>query len=297
MSTDAETSTRQGSLAELQDFVARHSRLFVLSGAGVSTASGIPGYRDRDGQWKRSPPVTLQEFLGKPSARRRYWVRSMLGWPIIAGAAPNAAHEALARLEDDGSLGQLVTQNVDGLHQRAGSAKVLELHGSIGRVRCLECGMTYARGQIQQMLDAANAEFPRVAAAVAPDGDADLDACDLDSFEVPACVGCGGVLKPDVVFFGESVPRDRAAAASKAVDDCDAMLVVGSSLMAYSGYRLCEQAERSSKPIVAINLGRTRADPLLAFKVEQPCAETLAALLAGLGAAPFGAPSSERLRR
>jgi NAD-dependent SIR2 family protein deacetylase len=286
VSTLAQTSTRERSLAELQDFVARHSPLFVLGGAGVSTASGIPGYRDRDGRWLRSPPVTLQEFLGKPSARRRYWARSMLGWPVIADAAPNAAHGALARLEDKGRLGRLVTQNVDGLHQRAGSSKVLELHGSIGRVTCLDCGATYARGEIQHRLDAANTEFPRRAAAIAPDGDVDLDACDLDSFDVPACSGCGGVLKPDVVFFGGSVPRERVAAASKAVDDCDAMLVVGSSLMAYSGFRLCEQAERSGKPIAAINLGRTRADPLLALKVEQPCAEALPALVAGLGAAP-----------
>jgi NAD-dependent SIR2 family protein deacetylase len=208
----------------------------------------------------------------------------MIGWPLMAGAVPNAAHEALARLEDDGRLGQLVTQNVDGLHQRAGSSKVIELHGTIGRVTCVDCGTAYARAQIQEMLAAVNPDFSREAAAIAPDGDADLDTRDLDSFEVPVCTCCGGVLKPDVVFFGGSVPRDRVAAASKAVDDCDAMLVVGSSLMAYSGFRLCEQAERSGKPIAAINLGRTRADSLLAFKVEQPCAEALAALVERLDA-------------
>jgi NAD-dependent SIR2 family protein deacetylase len=275
-------STREGGAAELRAFVAAHARLFVLGGAGVSTASGIPGYRDRDARWKRTPPVMLQDFLGKPSARRRYWARSLIGWPIVAGAVPNAAHEALARLEDDGRLSQLVTQNVDGLHQRAGSSKVLELHGSIGRVKCLDCGTSYTRARIQQMLETANPAFARAAATVAPDGDADLDARDLDGFEVPACACCGGVLKPDVVFFGDSVPGDRVAAASKAVDDCDAMLVVGSSLMAYSGFRLCEQAERSGKPIAAINLGRTRADPLLTLKIEQPCAEALTALVAGL---------------
>jgi NAD-dependent SIR2 family protein deacetylase len=279
-----QTSRHRGSFAELHDFVASHSRLFVLSGAGVSTASGIPGYRDCEGQWKRTRPVMLQEFLGKPSVRRRYWARSMIGWPLMAGAVPNAAHEALARLEDDGRLGQLVTQNVDGLHQRAGSSKVIELHGTIGSVTCVDCGTAYARAQIQEMLAAVNPDFSREAAAIAPDGDADLDTRDLDSFEVPVCTCCGGVLKPDVVFFGGSVPRDRVAAASKAVDDCDAMLVVGSSLMAYSGFRLCEQAERSGKPIAAINLGRTRADSLLAFKVEQPCAEALAALVEQLDA-------------
>ena len=281
MSAAAPSSAREGGMAELQDFVARHPRLFVLSGAGVSTASGIPGYRDREGQWKRSPPVMLQEFLAKPSARRRYWARSMLGWPVVAGAAPNAAHAALARLEAHGRLAQLVTQNVDGLHQRAGSSDVLELHGSLGRATCVDCGATYPRREIQQWLDAANAGFKCAPTAVAPDGDADADACDLESFAVPECAGCGGVIKPDVVFFGGSVPRERAAAASTAVDGCDAMLVIGSSLMAYSGYRLCEQAERLGKPIAAINLGRTRADPLLAFKIEQPCAEALAALVAG----------------
>ncbi len=275
--------TREAGVAELRDFVARHSRLLVLSGAGVSTASGIPGYRDGDGQWKRSPPVMLQEFLAKASARRRYWARSMLGWPIVAGAAPNAAHDALARLEADGRLAQLVTQNVDGLHQRAGSSDVLELHGSIGSVTCVDCGAKYARREIQQWLDAANAAFERASTAVAPDGDADIDACDLESFAVPECASCGGVVMPDVVFFGGSVPRERAAAASAAVDGCDAMLVVGSSLMAYSGYRLCEQAERLGKPIAAVNLGRTRADPLLAFKIEQPCAEALSALAEELG--------------
>lgn len=285
MSALAPTAAREGSFGELLGFVARHPRLFVLSGAGVSTASGIPGYRDREGQWQRSPPVTLQEFLAKPAARRRYWARSMLGWPIIAGAAPNPAHDALARLEDGGRLSQLVTQNVDGLHQRAGSSKILELHGSLDRVACLDCGATYGRDDVQHRLEAANAECPRRLTAIAPDGDVDLDACDLDSFEVPACAGCGGVLKPDVVFFGGSVPRERAAAASRALDDCDAMLVVGSSLMAYSGFRLCERAERSGKPIAAINLGRTRGDALLAFKVEAPCAEALTALVDGLGTA------------
>jgi len=278
MSALAHTPAHEGSIAELADFVLRHQRVFVLSGAGVSTASGIPGYRDRDGKWNRSPPVMLQEFLGKHSARRRYWARSMLGWPIVAGARPNGAHDALARLEDGGRIGQLVTQNVDGLHQRAGSSKVLELHGSIGRVTCVECGASYARSEVQQMLLAANGLFERIAAAAAPDGDVDLDACDLESFEVPACIACTGALKPDVVFFGDSVPRERAAAAAQAVDECDAMLVIGSSLMAYSGFRLCEQADRSGKPIAAINLGRTRADPLLAFKLEQPCAEALTAL-------------------
>ena len=273
-------------LGELHDFVAQHPRLFVLSGAGVSTGSGIPGYRDEDGQWKRKPPVTAQDFLRTESARRHYWARSMIGWPIVAGARPNAAHDALARLEGEGRLRQLVTQNVDGLHQRAGSVNVVELHGSIGRVVCLDCSAEFARAAMQRMLEEANPEFAHAPASAAPDGDADLELRAVDGFVVPACPSCGGVLKPDVVFFGDNVPRERVTAALAALDESDGMLVVGSSLMVYSGYRFCEHAERRGRPIAAINLGRTRADHLFALKVLQPCADALADLIERLGAGP-----------
>ena len=268
---------------DLRDFVGRHLRLLVLTGAGVSTDSGIPGYRDRDGNWRRSPPITVQEFLRSTAARQRYWARSMIGWPLVTGARPNAAHDALARLESDGRIGLLVTQNVDGLHQRAGSAHVLELHGNLRRAVCLDCGTEASRETIQRRLEADNPDFPNASAAAAPDGDADLTADSLDAFHVPACTRCGGVLKPDVVFFGDNVPRERVHEAFAALDAADAMLVVGSSLMVYSGYRFCEHAARTGKPIAAINLGRTRADALFAIKVERPCAEALAAL-AGLPA-------------
>jgi NAD-dependent SIR2 family protein deacetylase len=269
-------------LDDLHDFVQRHPRLFVLSGAGISTDSGIPGYRDENGEWKRSPPITLQEFLGSLASRQRYWARSMIGWPVVAQARPNDAHRALARLEAAGHVPTLVTQNVDGLHQRAGSSDVIELHGSIGAVTCLDCGTRHARSTIQQTLEADNPALLDVVAEPAADGDAHLEWHDLGGFRIPACPNCGGQLKPSVVFFGENVPRATVDDATRALEAADAMLVVGSSLMVYSGYRFCVWAQKMDKPIAAINLGRTRADPLLALKVAAPCAETLTALAARL---------------
>ncbi|TDV34452.1 NAD-dependent SIR2 family protein deacetylase [Paraburkholderia caballeronis] len=267
------------SLDALHAFVERHPRLFVLTGAGISTDSGIPGYRDENGEWKRSPPITLQEFLGSEQSRRRYWARSLIGWPTVGLAQPNGAHRALARLEAAQRVQALVTQNVDGLHQRAGSRDVIELHGSIGHVHCLACGAQYTRESIQPMLEARNPELAGANAEPAADGDAHFDFDGANAFDVPTCAACGGMLKPSVVFFGENVPRERVAAASGALDAADAVLVVGSSLMVYSGYRFCVWAQKLGKPVAAINLGRTRADPMLALKVEAPCAATLDALV------------------
>lgn len=266
------------SLDELHRFVQRYPRLFVLTGAGISTDSGIPGYRDNNGAWKRSPPITLQEFLGALAMRQRYWARSMVGWPLVAHAQPNAAHAALARLEAAGHAPTLVTQNVDGLHQRAGSRAVIELHGGIAGVTCLDCGMQHARASIQATLEANNPALLDATAEAAADGDAHLEWHDLGGFRIPSCSNCGGLLKPAVVFFGESVPKERVEAASHALDAADAVLVVGSSLMVYSGYRFCVWAHQQAKPIAAINLGRTRADSLLSLKITAPCADTLSAL-------------------
>jgi NAD-dependent SIR2 family protein deacetylase len=266
----------------LHTFVMRHPRLFVLSGAGISTASGIPDYRDADGQRKGRSPIMLQDFLRAEPARQRYWARSMVGWRTVAAAAPNPAHRALAELESLGRVEQLVTQNVDGLHQRAGSADPIELHGNIGYAVCLHCGQRHARASIQDMLETDNPDLLNTTATAAPDGDANLESSHFATFRVPCCTACGGVLKPDVVFFGEGVPRARVDAAAQALKRADAMLVVGSSLMVYSGYRFCEWAARAGKPIAAINIGRTRADPLLALKVLTPCAEVLTRLLGQL---------------
>jgi NAD-dependent SIR2 family protein deacetylase len=268
----------QGALDALCGFVRDHPRLFVLSGAGISTDSGIPGYRNADGAWMRSAPVQWQDFLGDERARQRYWARSMIGWPMIARAQPNAAHRALVELQARGRVERLVTQNVDGLHQRAGSTDVIEMHGSLAQVTCLTCGARVARAALQAILEADN---PGVAAASArplPDGDAALDDASIDSFRVPRCLQCNGMLKPDVVFFGDSVPRVRVAQAMEALERSDAVLVVGSSLMVYSGYRFCLHAAQRGRPIAAVNLGRTRADALLAVKVSAPCGPTLETL-------------------
>ena len=261
-----------------------HSRVFVLTGAGVSTSSGIPGYRDAEGNWRSRKPITHQEFIGDAAYRRRYWARSMQGWPVIAGAHPNPAHVALARLQQAGRISRLVTQNVDGLHARAGSAEVIDLHGRLRDVLCLDCTTVHERQVVQDMLEAANPGFTAPSApavAAAPDGDADVDV-DTAQFVVPACPACGGMLKPDVVFFGANVPKERADAALAAALSADAMLVAGSSLMVRSGYRLCEAAHAAGKPVVAVNRGRTRADHLLALKVDADCGAALSQLAASL---------------
>ena len=263
----------------LREFVDRHRRLFILTGAGCSVNSGIPDYRDADGAWKRAPPVTFQAFMAQEATRRRYWARSLIGWRRISRARPNDAHRALARLEAAGKNEILLTQNVDRLHQAAGSAAVIDLHGRLDRVRCMGCGRVSPRDEVQEELSRLNPDWLAHDAADAPDGDADLDGVDFSSFAVPACPHCDGVLKPDVVFFGENVPRDRVEAAMRHLDEADAMLIVGSSLMVYSGFRFVEMAVRAGKPAAAINLGRTRADPLLALKVEASCDAALAFLL------------------
>jgi NAD-dependent SIR2 family protein deacetylase len=258
--------------------VARSRRLVVLTGAGVSTGSGIPDYRDEAGDWKRKPPVRLQEFLSSESTRRRYWARAMAGWRAVREASPNAAHTALAELERAGRVHHVITQNVDRLHQRAGSRRVVDLHGRIDRVRCLDCGDVQSRDDHQRRLEEANPSWLAGSVVQAPDGDADLGGVDYDSFRLPACRLCSGVLKPDVVFFGESVPRDRVEEAMARVDEADLLLVAGSSLMVWSGYRFVRRAVERGVPVAAVNRGKTRADSELALKVEGDCGEALAEL-------------------
>ncbi|QEE24771.1 NAD-dependent protein deacetylase [Rhodanobacter glycinis] len=261
----------------LAGFIATHSRLFVLTGAGCSTDSGIPDYRDTHGQWKRAQPVTFQAFTGDHAVRQRYWARSLVGWRRFGHAKPNAAHRALAALEARGKFTLLLTQNVDRLHQAAGSVNVIDLHGRLDRVRCLACELQLLRQTFQEDLLRQNPAWAAVDAVDAPDGDADLEG-DFSHFVVPPCPRCGGMLKPNVVFFGEGVPRERVEAGMQALHEADAMLVVGSSLMVYSGYRFARAAAQAGKPIAAVNLGRTRADDLLSLKVEQPCAQALSFL-------------------
>jgi len=267
-------------LTALADFIARHPRLLVLTGAGMSTASGIPDYRDKDGVRRGTPPVQGPDFVKHDAVRRRYWARSMVGYPTLSRAAPNAGHLALANLAEQGRIGRLMTQNVDGMHQRAGSPDVLELHGNIHQVVCLDCHALFSRALIQQQLQEANPAMAGVAARPLPDGDAQLEPAALAGFHIPWCVHCGGMLKPDVVFFGDGVPAARTADALASMEAADGLLVIGSSLVVYSGYRFCRMAAASGKPIAAVNLGKTRADELLALKVEDSAERVLPALLA-----------------
>ena len=264
---------------ELRQFLADHERLFVLTGAGCSTDSGIPDYRDRNGEWKRQAPVLFQDFVNDARTRKRYWARSLVGWRRMMQAAPNDAHRALASFEEQGRIELLVTQNVDGLHQAAGSRNVIDLHGRIDSISCLVCSMQISREQMQTTLTQQNPAFAALDAVAAPDGDADLQDIDFSAFSVPPCDACGGILKPNVVFFGESVPAQRVLNAMSAVAACDAMLVVGSSLMVLSGFRFAKAAAETGKPVVAINIGRTRADDFLTLKISESCARVLPQLL------------------
>jgi len=269
--TDPAVAVRRGSVAELGCFIDNHRKIAVLTGAGCSTCSGIPAYRDASGRWRRRQPIFYQDFISDPVMRRRYWARSYFGWSLMQQARPGPTHQALASLAGTGKLTGLITQNVDGLHQRAGHADVIELHGGLERVLCLECGLGSTRDELQQRLELLNPDWAPEVLGINPDGDAELDERAYPGFRIADCSDCGGKLKPDVVFFGESVPRDRLAAADRLVEQADAMLIVGTSLVVWSGYRLARLAAERSIPVVAVNNGLTRADGMLDFKLEGDC--------------------------
>ncbi|HEY8379041.1 MAG TPA: NAD-dependent protein deacetylase [Nannocystis sp.] len=268
----------------------RGRRVVVLTGAGCSTESGIPDYRGLTAPQPPRKPMTYQEFVGSDAARVRYWARSAVGWRRIATARPNPAHYALARLEAGGVVRGIITQNVDGLHHAAGSRRVVELHGALAWVRCLDCGARRARAEFQERLVALNAAWAerlaRIAGdgdvASAPDGDAVVPDHLLEGFRVPACEACGGVMKPDVVFFGENVPRERVDEAWRLFEEGEVLLVVGSSLAVYSGRRFVDRARQTGIPIGVVNLGPTRADDVAAVRVEGRVGEVLPALAAAL---------------
>ncbi|WP_455825690.1 NAD-dependent protein deacetylase [Pseudomonas graminis] len=255
-------------------------RFVVLTGAGISTSSGIPDYRDSEGVRRGKAPMMYQEFIATPQARRRYWARAMLGWPRVRIAQPNKAHLALATLQQRQRIGGLITQNVDTLHDQAGSHDVIELHGSLHRVLCLDCQLRSARDVVQRQMEMDNPYLVQVHAVQAPDGDTLLDPSFEEHFQVPRCPNCAGErLKPDVVFFGENVAPATAARAMTAVQHADGLLVVGSSLMAYSAFRLCKAMVEQGKPVIAINLGKTRGDELLQVKIQASCERLLPLLV------------------
>lgn len=259
----------------LTNFLSNSDTLTVLSGAGVSTASGIPDYRDRNGERKHAEPTQYGDYVRSESARKRYWARSYIGWQRFSAARPNAAHRALANLEAAGKVDTLITQNVDRLHHDAGSDHVIELHGDLSKVRCVGCGAIVARSDYQHRLAYANRGWRSDVLRYKPDGDADLDEHGYTHFVVPGCAECEGIVKPDVVMFGEGVPKPRVERARAAVERADALLVVGSSLMVFSGFRFARQAAESGKPIAIVNQGRTRADDIATLKVDADCAQVL----------------------
>lgn len=270
-------------------------RVTVVTGAGCSTESGIPDYRGTE-EGRRTPtPILYREFVDEPEARRRYWARSSVGWLRVARARPNGAHRALARLERGGAVRGVVTQNVDGLHRAAGSRRVVELHGTLSRVVCLDCREPEPRSSVQRRVLALNPGWeeevvrpalgdggptaaPDGDARIAPDGDADVRGTAIERFRVPACRGCGGVLKPDVVFFGERVPEPRVGRAWELYRDADALLVAGSSLTVWSGYRFVARAAEEDVPVAIVNLGPTRGDDDAAVRLTGKVGEVLPAV-------------------
>ncbi|CAL9338596.1 NAD-dependent protein deacetylase [Streptomyces sp. enrichment culture] len=257
--------------------------VLVLSGAGISTESGIPDYRGEGGSLSRHTPMTYQDFTGDAQARRRYWARSHLGWRTFGRARPNAGHRAVAAFGRRGLLSGVITQNVDGLHQAAGSEGVVELHGSLDRVVCLSCGDLGPRRELARRLAAANPDFAPVAAHINPDGDADLTDDQVGDFRVVPCAVCGGVLKPDVVFFGEAVPPRRVEHCRALVRSAASLLVLGSSLTVMSGLRFVRQAAEAGTPVLIVNLDPTRGDRHAVTRVALPLGETLTAVAARLG--------------
>ena len=259
----------------LDAFFSDAPKLAALTGAGISAASGIPTYRNDAGEWQRSDPIQHRDFVEREDMRRRYWARSMAGWPWVAESAPNRAHHALATLERAGHLSFLATQNVDGLHQRAGHDNVVDLHGRIDQVKCLDCDTRMHRGELQQVLVELNPAWSATISAIRPDGDAEVEDHIVDYMTVPECGRCGGVLMPDVVFFGGTVPRERVDATRQAIEHADALLVAGSSLRVFSGYRFVRMAHELGKPIAIVNRGVTRADELATLKINEDAGEVL----------------------
>ncbi|XP_038056575.1 NAD-dependent protein lipoamidase sirtuin-4, mitochondrial-like [Patiria miniata] len=258
-------------LEKLQDFVSASKKLFVLTGAGMSTESGIPDYRSEGvGLYARSNnrPITYQDFLRSPSRRRRYWARNFVGWPRFSSVLPNASHWTFAEWERAGKVHWLVTQNVDALHTKAQSRRVIELHGCSARIVCLSCAQKTTRDELQQRMRDVNPQFNSESQAIAPDGDVILSDEAVAGFTVPSCSQCRGMLKPDLVFFGDNVPGDIRTSAYDRLQESDAVLVAGSSLEVYSGYRFALAAKDQNKPLAIVNIGPTRADKLAVLKID-----------------------------
>ncbi len=275
---DLARSPGSGSVDDLRRLI-EGRRVVALTGAGLSTRSGIPDYRGPETRRRAREPVRFAEYVASDQKRARYWARSAVGWTRFSRAEPNVAHRAIATLEERGVISALLTQNVDRLHHRAGSRRVIELHGALAETRCLGCGGLESRDEVQRRIVTENPRFAPEAIALAPDGDADLPDEAIVGFRAPTCTHCGGALKPNVVFFGESVPKVTLAAALAAFDEAEVLLVVGSSLAVFSGHRFARRAVERGMPIAIVNLGECRADPLATLRIEADCTEVLPALV------------------
>ncbi|XP_074528071.1 NAD-dependent protein lipoamidase sirtuin-4, mitochondrial [Halichoeres trimaculatus] len=275
------SSTDVHSRELLQDFVSRSTRLFVITGAGLSTESGIPDYRSEGvGLYARTDrrPMQYAEFIRSAKSRQRYWARNFVGWPQFSSHQPNSAHSVLQRWEERGKVHWLVTQNVDALHSKAGQKRLTELHGCAHRVTCLGCGTISAREDLQKRFLALNPEWSAQAGSVAPDGDVFLEDDQVLLFRVPSCEACGGILKPEVTFFGDTVNKATVQFVHDRLAESDAVLVVGSSLQVYSGYRFLLAAKDRKIPVAILNIGPTRADHLAELKVSGRCGEVLSVI-------------------
>ncbi len=268
-------------IAALAQLLSDNRPVLALTGAGISTRSGIPAYRDTNGKWVQSQPVNAADFKNHEHVRKRYWRRSMSGWPVFQAARANEAHEALVALQQTNVVSTIITQNVDGLHQRAGSSNVIDLHGSLATVVCLQCGDSMQRSHLQQQLESANPIFAGEPVQAGPDGDAtptkNTDA--YEHFQLVHCPACTGILKPDVVFFGENVPAGRVDTCMEALQQAQSLLCIGSSLSVLSGFRFCREAAKQNKPVCVINQGKTRADEIATIKIDADCGQTLRTLL------------------
>nr|WP_274387423.1 NAD-dependent protein deacetylase [Salsipaludibacter albus] len=277
----------KGSVDELVDLV-RDGGVCVLTGAGISTASGIPDYRGVTGRARPATPMRHADFVGSADNRRRYWARSLVGWKTFGDIEPNRGHRAVAALESAGLVDRVITQNVDGLHQSAGSREVVELHGTLATVSCLHCGQQFPRADLQVELRRRNPDFVQRPGTVSADGDAHV--ADDRSFVVVDC-RCGGPLMPDVVFFGAGVPRPVVQRCYRMVEECDALVVLGSSLFVWSGLRFVRHAARHDRPVAIVNHGPTRADELATVRLDDDLTTVLEQVRARLGR-PHGAPAA-----
>ncbi len=268
-------TTRQNRIQQLL----QQGQVLCITGAGCSAASGIPTYRDHSASWQRSQPIQHNDFIRSEATRKHYWARSVVGWPKFAQASPNETHRALSQMEQAGWINLLVTQNVDRLHQQAGHRQVVDLHGRLDQVRCLQCDQIMQRALLQTLLTDLNPHLVEAHGEIAPDGDADIPDDLIHDMSLPDCTVCGGTWMPDVVFYGGSVPRQRIDQINEVLNRTKAVLVVGSSLMVFSAFRFCREAHRKGMPVVAINQGATRADDLLDVKLEMDCSQALMAMV------------------